>query len=141
MDSTARNPTNLTHLNTPMTTDLDAIPPARRLNYAEKVKAGMVERKPRQRINPVSAKRAREGVEYMRLRRKYLEAFPVCEFPGCACREGLEIHHKARRGRFYLRTDTWMSVCAMHHRHIEQNPEWSKENGYILTAEQRRAIA
>ena len=51
--------------------------PARRLNYAEKCKAGMVERKPRQRINPVSAKRAREGVEYTRLRKAFLTENPV----------------------------------------------------------------
>lgn len=115
--------------------------PSRRLNYAEKRRAGMVERKPRQRINPVSAKRAREGGEYMRLRRKYLEAFPVCQFPRCTCRDGLEIHHKARRGRFYLRTDTWAGLCNAHHRYVEENPEWSKENGFLLTPEQRRAIA
>lgn len=115
--------------------------PARRLTYAEKCKAGMVERKPRQRINPVSAKRAREGVEYTRLRKAFLTENPWCQFQGCTCREGLEIHHKARRGRFYLRTDTWCVLCNAHHRYVEENPEWSKANGYILTAEQKRAIA
>lgn len=115
--------------------------PARRLNYAEKVKAGLVERKPRQRIKAVSSKRAREGAEYTRLRAEFLKAHPVCQFPGCNCREGLEIHHKARRGRFYLRTDTWIALCNPHHLRVEQNPAWSKANGYILTAEQKRGIA
>lgn len=57
--------------------------PARRMNYAEKVKAGLVVGKARQRINPVSSKRAREGAEYTRLRAEFLKAHPVCQFPGC----------------------------------------------------------
>lgn len=71
-----------------------------------------------------------------------LQSFDAVDaaFPGCTCREGLEIHHKARRGRFYLRTDTWMVVCRHHHNIIEQNPTWSQVNGYILTQEQRRAL-
>lgn len=115
--------------------------PARRLNYAEKRRAGLVERKPRQRIKAVSTRRTREGAEYTRLRAEFLKAHPVCQFPGCNCREGLEIHHKARRGRFYLRTDTWCVLCNRHHAYVEQNPAWSKANGYILTAEQKRGIA
>jgi hypothetical protein len=100
-----------------------------------------VKDKPRQHIKPVSAKRNSEGAEYTRLRKEFLAAHPVCQFPGCTCREGLEIHHKARRGRFFLRTDTWMAVCRWCHTQIEQNPTWAKENGYLLTPEQRRTIA
>jgi len=115
--------------------------PPPRLNYAAKRKAGLVKAKHRQRIKPVSAKRTREGSTYAFLKKQYLEAFPVCEFPGCSNSNGLDIHHKARRGPFYLRTDTWMSVCRYHHDQIEQNPTWAKENGYLLTPEQRLAIA
>jgi len=115
--------------------------PPPRLNYAARRKAGLVKTKPRQRIKPVSAKRKSEGAEYASLKKFFLVAHPVCQFPGCTCREGLEIHHKARRGRFFLRTDTWMSVCRYHHDQIEQNPTLAKENGYLLTPEQRRALA
>jgi len=114
--------------------------PPPRMNYAARRKAGLVKATPRQRIKPVSAKRNSEGAEYTRLRKEFLAAHPVCQFPGCTCREKLEIHHKARRGRFFLRTDTWMAVCRWCHTQIEQNPTWAKEHGYLVTPEQRRAI-
>jgi len=118
--------------------------PARLLNYQERqreaIKAGSVERKPRKRIKAVSSKRQREGAEYTRLRTEFLKAHPVCQIPGCTSRY-LEIHHKARRGKFFLRTDTWMAVCGKHHQWIEDHPAWSKTHGYLLTPEQRRAIA
>lgn len=117
------------------------VKPTRRLNYTERRRAGLVKVKPRQRVKPVSRKRKTEAAEYASLRKFFLVAHPVCQFPGCACCDGLEIHHKARRGRFYLRTDTWMVVCRPHHDQIEKNPEWSKANGYLLTPEQRRLIA
>jgi hypothetical protein len=34
-----------------------------------------------------------------------------------------------------------MAVCRWCHTQIEQNPTWAKENGHLLTPEQRRAIA
>ncbi len=114
--------------------------PARRLNYAEKVKAGLVERKPRQRIKPVSSKRQGENAEYARVKKEYLAEHLFCEILGCF-ETHLDIHHKARRGKFLLRVDTFLACCRRHHQQIESNPSWAKENGYILTTEQKRAIA
>jgi len=115
--------------------------PAKTPTFRQRKLAGEVKEKPRKRIKPVSSKRKTEGAEYASLRKFFLVAHPVCQFPGCTCREGLEIHHKARRGRFFLRTDTWMAVCRPHHDQIEKNPAWAKANGYLLTPEQRRLIA
>ncbi len=118
--------------------------PARRLNYAERqreaIKAGTVERKPRKRIKAVSSKRVREGAEYTKLRAEFLKAHPVCQVIGCN-QPSTDLHHKARRGRFFLRVDTFFATCHPHHDQIEANPEWAKSQGYLLTPEQRRAIA
>ncbi len=115
--------------------------PAKHLNYRQRMRAGKIQRKPRAAISAVSPRRRRENTEYASLKKFFLVAHPVCQFSGCTCREGLEIHHKARRGPFFLRTDTWMVVCRPHHDRIEKNPAWAKEQGYLLTPEQRRAIA
>jgi hypothetical protein len=114
--------------------------PAKTPTYRERKLAGEVKEKPRKRIKPKSSKRTREAVIYDRLKREFLAEHLFCEFPNCF-ETHLDIHHKARRGPFFLRVDTWMAVCRPHHDQIETNPAWAKENGYLLTPEQRRAIS
>lgn len=114
--------------------------PSRRLNYAEKRKAGMVERKPRARLNPVAKWRVARNAEYSKLRGEFLAENPVCQVTGCR-EQSCDVHHKARRGKFLLRADTFLACCRPHHQQIEENPDWAKSQGYLLTPEQRRAIA
>lgn len=42
-----------------------------------------------------------------------------------------DIHHKAKRGKNYLNTDTWMAVCRTAHQRIHANPSWAREKGYL----------
>ena len=114
--------------------------PAKTPTYRERKLAGEVKEKPRQRIKPKSSKRISEAVIYDRLKREFFAKNPFCRVQFCG-QPATDIHHKARRGRFLLRTDTWMSCCRPHHDQIEANPAWAKENGYLLTPEQRRFIA
>lgn len=60
----------------------------------------------------------------------WLEEHKVCE----ACGDpSEEVHHK--NGRFGERlTDKtfWMAVCKVCHREIHANPEWAREQGYLI---------
>ena len=51
--------------------------PTKRLTYRERVLAGLVDKKPRQRIKPASARRTRENAEYTKIRREFLVAHPA----------------------------------------------------------------
>lgn len=121
--------------------------PAPKLNYAERAKAGLLAKKPRQpvsqkprsRIKPKSEKRKKDDVLYEKLKREFFNLHPKCQMPYCHM-PSCDIHHKARRGPFLLRTDTWMAICREHHEIIEGNPQWAKERGYLLTPEQRRKL-
>ena len=95
--------------------------------------------KPRKRIRPVSKRRQKDNKEYTRLRKEFLAHYSICEVTTCL-KKATQVHHKARRGKFYLRADTWLPVCAEHHQQIEENGEWAKANGYTLTVEERRLL-
>ena len=121
--------------------------PAKKLTYREKALAGLLPRKerkpvstkPRKRLRQVAKSNAGRVAEYGRLRLEYLAMRRACEVPECRnC--PTEIHHKARRGKFLLRQDTWMAVCRQCHERIEANPAWSMENGFLLTVAQKRGL-
>ena len=113
--------------------------PPRKLTYRDRVLAGQVKPKPRTRIRAVAKKRVARNAEYAKLRREFLAEHPFCQVRGCGS-HSCDVHHKARRGRFLLRVDTFLSCCRDHHTKIEENPEWAKANGYLLTPEQRRIL-
>lgn len=108
----------------------------------------------RKRIRTVSKKRQKENKEYTRLRKEFLVENPLC-LP-CLERYDMhkhnsgvgrptigaasEVHHKARRGKFLLRVDTWLPVCRQCHKEIEENGEWAREMGYTYSPEQRRLL-
>lgn len=86
----------------------------------------------RSKINPVSKKRARENREYLRLKRDYLEANMDCFIPFCS-EMATDIHHmRGRVGTLLTDTQYFRSVCRLHHDKIHQNPEWAREQGYML---------
>jgi len=42
-----------------------------------------------------------------------------------------DIHHKRGRvGSLYLDTKHWIALSREGHKFVEENPEWSKQNGY-----------
>ena len=86
----------------------------------------------------MSKRRKRESVEYMKLRKQFLEANPVCmvalEVEGIAL-PTCEIHHKfcgGNRRATYLRTDTWIACSKFGHRFIHDNPKLAYERGWLL---------
>jgi 5-methylcytosine-specific restriction endonuclease McrA len=104
--------------------------PAKRQTYRERVLSGNVSRKPRQRIKPVSAKRARENAEYTKLRREFLAANPAC----LVCKgQATEIHHACgRQGKRLLDVEFFRPLCSGCHRRVHDNPAWAKERGLLV---------
>jgi hypothetical protein len=86
----------------------------------------------------VSAKQAKNLVDYGVLRRIYLQEHPVCEsgLPGdiCGCLS-VEVHHRAKRGKNLLDASTFMAVCRSCHDYIEftMSAEERREKGYLIT--------
>jgi len=79
-----------------------------------------------------SDKRARQEREYSKKRKEYLIDHPICEVLGCFAKS-TEVHHKKGRiGDLLTDERYFMAVCNAHHRVIELNPIWAKNNGYSL---------
>ena len=89
--------------------------------------------KKRAPIPPKALGRALEDAEYARLRRIFLTKYRICQCrgPNGPCRNAsTQVHHRRRRGPFYLDVSTWMSVCMGCHDVIEKNGIWAKAMGY-----------
>lgn len=93
----------------------------------------------RSRLNSRSSspKKKIERELYQKLRKKYLREHHKCE---CGTKEkpchkrSEDIHHKAGRGRYLNRQDTWMAVARSCHDRIHQNPKESYERGHLINA-------
>ena len=68
---------------------------------------------------------------YRKLRDKYLEENPVCEFKGCSSSQ-VELHHKKTREYYLCDVSIFMSVCRQHHKWIDENDKESRKLGYLL---------
>jgi len=82
-------------------------------------------------INQKSKKMQAIDQAYTKLRRKFMEANPICN-AALHCCSGLstDVHHKKGRGEYHLVVDTWLSVCRPCHNWIEENPDEAKELGF-----------
>jgi hypothetical protein len=88
------------------------------------------EKKAQRPIPKVSKKRAKENTEYSKVRKIYLEHFPVCEVWNCG-NKSTEIHHmRGRVGSLLIDVNHFLAVCEACHKYIENNPLWAKEHGY-----------
>jgi hypothetical protein len=102
----------------------------------------------RKPLSKVSAKRKREGKRYERIRFSFLAQHPLCQ--ACLYEKAMgrqrhvfqstEIQHKALRGKYYLRTDTWAAVCREHGERCTTDNPWAYESGMRLTREQIRNL-
>lgn len=90
-------------------------------------KAAPLRRMPVQRL---SEKRVEQNTEYLVEHGPYLVEHPKCE----ACGDpSEEVHHKnGRFGERLLDQTFWMAVCKVCHREIHANPEWAREQGYLI---------
>lgn len=76
-----------------------------------------------------SLKRAAQLVQYVKERREFLKAKPLCQV--CYKRRSFDVHHKGgREGRLLLDQNRWLAVCRTCHDKIHQEPAWAKANGY-----------
>ena len=70
---------------------------------------------------------------YRKVRDKYLEENPICQYPGCKSKE-VTLHHKAGRLGAYLTDKRFFSaLCWPHHQYIETHPEESRKLGFSIS--------
>lgn len=75
-----------------------------------------------------SEKRKQEEKEYLRLKEQFLKDNPNCAvYP---LEKAVDVHHKEKRGKNYLKVETWLAVSRRAHREIEDNPKWAYQMGY-----------
>src|SRR5690606_37954194 len=91
-----------------------------------------IETKPEKEKVTTIPKRSEKMKEQMKGYKKEAKLFmkenPVCQVKDCK-NESDHIHHKAGRiGENLTDKNNWLAVCADHHRRIEDDPLWAKEN-------------
>ena len=86
-------------------------------------------------IPQVSAKRKKLDVEYLKLRAKHMEKFPLCQIKVGGCTNmGTDIHHThagSNRDAFYLIQSTWLVTCRNCHNYIHENPADARVMGWL----------
>jgi len=85
------------------------------------------------KIKPISKNRLEALKRYRRLRDKYFEEHPVCEYPGCTSRDITLHHQRGRVGSFLTDKRYFKSLCWKHHEFVEQNPDVAKRLGLSLS--------
>lgn len=98
-----------------------------------KVKAKAVQIQKRPPITPISDKKAKQLVEYRKVRDEYFKEHPTCEFLGCY-KTNITLHHMAgRTGDLLTDKRYFKSLCLKHHQWVEENPEKAKKLGLSTT--------
>lgn len=100
-----------------------------KFKYAKPINIKLKAMKP---IPKVSDKRKIENAKYSVLRIEFLgkPENKICPITGWPT---TDIHHKKGRvGDLFLDTKYWIALSREGHQHVEDNPEWAKENGYSL---------
>ena len=80
-----------------------------------------------------SKKMQRIDSKYSKLRRVFLNDYPMCQaaLPRCS-HKSTEVHHKKGRGKYHNDVTTWLSVCRSCHTWIELNPIEAEELGFSI---------
>lgn len=83
-------------------------------------------------VKKVTEKRSKQNQEYAKLRKEYLEVYPVCEVVECH-NKAKEIHHMAgREGDKLTDPDNFLAVCPSCHHKITVDSAWAIEQGYSI---------
>lgn len=89
--------------------------------------------KPASKLHKESGSRKELNKQYRKLAKLFITTHPRCQVKGCKNVSEC-VHHKAGRiGDLLLDRDYFLAVCMGHHRQIEENPQWAKENGYSVS--------
>lgn len=89
--------------------------------------------KPKKAIPKVSQKRKEKDKIYLELRKDFMLKHAKCEI--CNFNKPTDVHHKhigANRNKYYLEVETWMALCRNCHNDVHDEPQKSRELGYIL---------
>ena len=85
--------------------------------------------RPISKIKPISEKRKKEKIEYLKKRLNFLEG-KRCPVTG---EKATEIHHKKKRyGKRLNDENYWMAVSRKGHVYIHDNPAESYEKGWLI---------
>lgn len=78
------------------------------------------------KIKAESDKRRTQTATYGKLRKAFLEEYPICPITG---QPTTDIHHSlAREGAWLLLRRYWIALSRRGHRLVEDNPTWALEN-------------
>lgn len=84
--------------------------PSKALSYRQKLLNGLIKRKPRSRLKPVSERRSKANEKYAKAKAAYLKANRTCEI--CGKDQALSIHHiGGRSGSKLYDPDNFMTLC------------------------------
>jgi hypothetical protein len=100
-----------------------------KFKYVKPVNLKLKSMKP---IPKVSEKRKIDNLKYSAQRIVFLgkPENKICPITGWPT---TDIHHKKGRvGELFLDERYWIALSREGHQHVEDNPEWAKENGYSL---------
>jgi hypothetical protein len=88
------------------------------------------------KIPAKSKKKAKEDVQYTKLRKEKLEEHPNCQIKIMGICEGkaIEVHHPGKRGKNYLNKALFMSACRPCHNHVEtvMSAKERRENKFLV---------
>lgn len=85
----------------------------------------------------MSDKRRKEAREYSAMRKEFLRLRPICEAHSLVTGQKIvhtmatDIHHMEKRGRNYLRKETWLPVCRECHAWCHANPKEAEKLGLL----------
>jgi hypothetical protein len=86
-------------------------------------------------IPHVSSKRKKKDAEYSKLRKRYLEEYPICKVHVKNCtKTATDIHHKhsgSERELYYLVQSTWLPVCRSCHNFLHKYPKIARDLNFL----------
>lgn len=97
--------------------------------------------KRRKRIKRVSKKKREQDKIYAKLRPQFLAEHPACEiqWDDKCSKKATQVHHVQRRGKFYLKTETWKSSCRHCHAMVEAHGEEAEKLGHLIRVRNENA--
>lgn len=98
-----------------------------------KLVSKVAQKKKRSYIAPISEKKAKELVEYRKLRDEYMKAHRVCEVKSEVCTgKSEDLHHRKPRAYHLTDVSVFLATCRQCHEKIERDDSWARKKGFKL---------
>ena len=102
-------------------------------NKVNSIKPKPVLKKNTKPIKKVSSKMSAQLTIYNKMRKTFLEKYPLCQASLVNCSlQSTDIHHMKGRGKYLIDPTTWLSVCRTCHNWIEENPKDAIVLGFLI---------